>query len=261
MVKWKKTFRRLFEELVCSSTRGVNLFRWIPLQRGIFSNYQIELLCHRGRVSFRHCWNNIWWRKAEDQDIPVFSPLRQKSAEVFLLEWPLSYRNAPPGVLRCTQVCEHGHKKICQDVRKHKSTVTRGYARSMSGLFRHFPLSRSPLFLPHPNPNFLNPFNWGGHLIETGMWQLCQPCFKCKQSESRHLHTGEGHWDIWHIIHSPPSLVFWWVYPVFFFPAPADNISLHDVHLSNAAFCGFRSPAVVFIEPTPPLSSDHNYFQ
>ena len=48
---------------------------------------------------------------------------------------------------------------------------------------------------------------------------------------------------------------------VFLFPAPADNISLHDVHLSNAAFCGFRSPAVVFIEPTPPLSSDHNYFQ
>ena len=95
--------------------------------------------------------------------------------------------------------------RVCQDVRKHKSTVTRGYARSMSGLFRHFPLSRSPLFLPHPNPNFLNPFNWGGHLIETGMWQLCQPCFKCKQSESRHLHTGEGHWNIWHIIHSTPS--------------------------------------------------------
>ena len=206
MAKWKKTSRRLFEELVCSSTRGVNLFRWIPLQRGIFSNYQIELLCHRGRVSFHQCWNNICWRKSGRSRYFIFSPLGQKSAEVFLLEWPLSYWNAPLGVLRCTQVREHGHKRVCQDVRKHKSTVTRGYARSMSGLFRHFPLSRSPLFLPHPNPNFLNPFNWGGHLIETGMWQLCQPCFKCKQSESRHLHTGEGHWDIWHIIHSSPPL-------------------------------------------------------
>ena len=44
-----------------------------------------------------------------------------------------------------------------------------------------------PPLLPHIGPNFLNPLNWGGHLIGTGMWQLCQPCSNVNNQE--HLHT------------------------------------------------------------------------
>ena len=43
-----------------------------------------------------------------------FFPPRQKSAEVFLLEWPLSYWNAP---------------QVCQDVHKYVNMVTRGYVK------------------------------------------------------------------------------------------------------------------------------------
>ena len=62
-------------------------------------------------------------------------------------------------------------------------TPGRGHAKSKSGYFstRRY---RNP---PSPLPNFLNPLNWGGHLIGTGMWQLCQPCSNV--NNQRHLHT------------------------------------------------------------------------
>ena len=96
-------------------------------------------------------------------------------------------------------------------------TPGRGHAKSKSGYFstRRY---RNP---PSPLPNFLNPLNWGGHLIGTGMWQLCQPCSNV--NNQRHLHTlsttPQLFWGERHLAHHllPPSPVFlcksWWVYP------------------------------------------------
>ena len=72
---------------------------------------------------------------------------------------------------------------------------------------------------PPRSPNFLNPLNWGGHLIGTGMWQLCQPCSNV--NNQRHLHTLSStpqlFWRERHLAHHllPPVFLCksWWVYP------------------------------------------------
>ena len=116
-------------------------------------------------------------------------------------------------------------------------TPGRGHAKSKSGYFstRRY---RNP---PSPLPNFLNPLNWGGHLIGTGMWQLCQPCSNV--NNQRHLHTLSStpqlFWGERHLAHHLlPPLLFSFArvdesIPMFD-PVPADgqNISLHDFHLS-----------------------------
>ena len=129
--------------------RGVNLFTRIPLQRRIFSHYQIGLLSATGRNSHFAGAETTVGHGVENQNILFFST----EAEI-----PLRVGFVLPEC-SCSEYAE-----LSQLLHTH--TPGRGYAKSKSSYFstrryRNPPLLRSP--------NFLNPLNWGGHLIGTGM--------------------------------------------------------------------------------------------
>ena len=246
--KWKKTpLWGINLQPESKLSRGVNLFRRIPLQRRIFSNYQIGLLHHTEKFSFRRCWNNSWRWCGESKYSLFLNRGRNSTGSGLCLAGMLLFR-------------------VCR-----ASFYT--HAKSKSGYFST-PRYRNPPSLS--SPNFLNPPQLG----RTPYWDryvtVMPALFKCKQSEAPALtlsYTPQLFWKAFGTsftpLPSPSPSVFlcktWWVYLyVWFCTLLTGRISVCMIFIFPCSFLWFWVTCRRFHRSPPsscPLSSANNYFQ